>query len=234
MKLNEIEEKKGNQKMRINQIIKVFVIVLILSLITIYACTSATYMEGSWTNPAFGGKKFNKIIVLAIHKDIITRSTMEKNIVSGFKDNKINSVSASDVIDFDKLEKGSDGKLTEKSKEYFMNALKENNVDAGLIIALKDIKDTEHYVPGTTQYIPRSGYSTFYGFYHTSYDVVQSPGYIEKSKQVYLVSNLYDVSTEELLWSAQSQTVNPTSLSDLAKSYSGSLVQELVSNGIIK
>jgi hypothetical protein len=43
----------------------------------------------------------------------------------------------------------------------------------------------------------------------------------------YLESNLYDVSSEQLVWSVQSETINPSSLADFSKSYTKALVKAL-------
>lgn len=208
---------------------------LMLMLILVYGCTTtSTYFNGTWKNPAYQGKKFNKILILAVHNELIVRSLMEKSLASSLKDYKINTVKASDFIDFNKLEKGEDGKLTDKSKAYFKDMIKNNNIDAGIIFTLKDIKESEHYVPGSTAYVPYGGYYGFYGNFYSSYNYVETPGYMQKTKQVFLISNLYDAATEELLWSGQSETSDPSSLSDFAASYSAAISNELVSSGILK
>src|SRR4030095_539102 len=212
--------------------------ILILFLIAIYACTSSSEMNATWKSPTYKGKKFNKIVVLAIHKDLVIRSTVEKEVVKQLSSYKRNAISGSNIIDLAKLEKGDDDKLSEKSKEYLRGIFKESSIDAALVIALKDVKESEHYVPGSTYYTPYyspyAGYGSFYGYYWSSYNMYSTPGYMEKTTQVFLVSNLYDITTEELVWSGQSETVNPTSISDFSKSYSYLLVTELVNKKIVK
>lgn len=209
------------------------VLLMFLSSMLFYSCSSSSSIVGSWKKPAFNGKKFNKIVVIAVAKNPAVRSTMEKEIVARLKESKITAVSGTDIIPENIIKWSDDNKVTEESRAMIVEKIKQNNIDGGLVIALKDIKDSEHYVPGTV-YTPYAGYHSFYNYYYTGYGTVYSPGYVEKTTQVFLLSNLYDVSKDELLWSAQSETYNPASLKELASSYSGTLVREIIEEGIIK
>ena len=63
--------------------------------------------------------------------------------------------------------------------------------------------------------------------------MVSSPGYYETSVEVYLESNLYDLGTEELMWSAQSMSEDPKSISNMSKQFADSMVQDLMQSQII-
>jgi len=206
---------------------------ILISSVIFYSCSSSSSIIGSWKKPAYSGKKFNKVIVLAVGKNIVIRSTMEKEIVSRLKEIKVTAAAGSDIITQEMIEFDKDNKVTEKTKTMVLEKIKENYFDGALIIALKDIKESEHYVPGTV-YRPYPGYGTFYNFYYASYGAAYSPGYIEKTTEIFLVSNFYDITTEELLWSAQSETYNPSSLKDLVASYSTVVVNEMAKEGVLK
>ncbi len=220
--------------MNSKKIKKLTVLLIPVLLIILYSCSASTSINGSWKKSAYAGKKFNKIMIVAIHKELVVRSIVEKAIVSRFKENKIQSSSGSEVIDFDKLQKGDDGKLTDQSKEYLKTLFKNNNTDGVLVLALKDVKESEHYVPGTVTYTPYMGYYSFYGFYNANYSMMTTPGYYEKTTQVFLVSNLYDAASEELLWSAQSETYNPSTLKEFASSYANGVVTEMLESGVVR
>ena len=214
--------------------LRILILLMILtSSVMFYSCSSSSSIVGSWKNPAYSGKKFSKIVVIAVAKNPAVRSTMEKEIVARLKDSKITAVSGTDIIPENIIKWGDDNKVTEESRAMIVERIKQNNIDGGLVIALKDIKDSEHYVPGTV-YTPYAGHHSFYNYYYTGYGTVYSPGYVEKTTQVFLQSNLYDISKDELLWSAQSETYNPSSLKELASSYSGNLVSEMLEKGILK
>jgi hypothetical protein len=219
--------------MKTKKILVLAVMLITLSSLLFYSCTTSSSIVGSWKSPSFGGKKFNKVVILALHKNIATRSVVERAIVSNLKDNKITAVSGSDMIPESMIERDNDNKVTDKSKEAILQKFKDNNCDGILVIALKNIKESERYVPGSAYY-PYAGYSSFHGYYYGGYGAMYSPGYVEQITQVFLVSNLYDVDKGELLWSAQSETYNPSSLQDLANSYSYNLVDEIVRERVMR
>ena len=47
-------------------------------------------------------------------------------------------------------------------------------------------------------------------------------------------TNIYDAETEELLWSAQSETYNPSDFENFVKGYVNTLFKQLEKDGIIK
>ncbi len=77
-------------------------------------------------------------------------------------------------------------------------------------------------------------YRGFYTYWYGSYDRVYTPGYYESSTEIFLESNLYDVATEELLWSAQSKSVNPESIPELVRDYAEVLVRDLLAKNVIE
>jgi hypothetical protein len=54
------------------------------------------------------------------------------------------------------------------------------------------------------------------------------------SHDIYLESNLYDVETTDLLWSAQSVTGNPQSIDELARSFGKALVERMIDEGALR
>ena len=46
-------------------------------------------------------------------------------------------------------------------------------------------------------------------------------------------TNIYDVATDELVWSAQSETVNPGSIQQFAKEYPKILIERMISDGLL-
>jgi hypothetical protein len=63
---------------------------------------------------------------------------------------------------------------------------------------------------------------------------VYSPGYYTTDKTYYLESNLYDVATEKLLWSVQSETINPGKAEEVAQDYTNMLLDALDKNGLLR
>jgi hypothetical protein len=47
-------------------------------------------------------------------------------------------------------------------------------------------------------------------------------------------SNLYDVASEEIMWSVQSNVFDPSSLSQFSKAYTSQLIKQLKEEGLLK
>ena len=102
-----------------------------------------------------------------------------------------------------------------------------------MVLSLLDIKESEHYVPGTEAYYPRSYYGGYYDYYYYNYDRVYTPGYYAKSTQVYLESNFYNITNGKLVSTMQTETIDPMNVSDLADSFSKTIVKFMIENRMI-
>lgn len=84
------------------------------------------------------------------------------------------------------------------------------------------------YVPGTL--VPGG----FYGLYGSSWAGVYSPGYVITDTFVRIETSLYDVKEGRLLWTAVSETMNPSTLDDLIEEVVAAARQELAEQGLIQ
>ncbi len=199
-----------------------------------YSCSSVTEVSGIWRKPAVSAKKFSKVAVLGVSGDIVKRAAVENAVVVQLKKLGINAVSGTNILPDSFIDSNADGKVDNEKKEAIQTKFKEQGVDGVFVISLMDVKESERYVPGSTYYTPATGYYPFYNYYSSTYNVVHTPGYYTKTTNYFLSSNFYDLNDEQLLWSAQSETFNPLSLNDFAKSYSASIAEEFLNSGVIK
>ncbi len=77
------------------------------------------------------------------------------------------------------------------------------------------------------------GYGGFYGFYGTTFATVHSPGYFETSTTLKLETNLYSVATNELVWTGQSETIDPDSIEDARTSVTKAVATKLKAERLI-
>jgi hypothetical protein len=68
----------------------------------------------------------------------------------------------------------------------------------------------------------------------TRYPRMYDPGYYVTDKTYFLETNLYDSETEELIWSAQSETVNPGGIDNFVADYPDKLVEQMVKDGLLQ
>lgn len=208
-------------------------ITVLCTLIYFTSCSSVTTVSGTWKKPATVAQKYNKIAVIGLSGDIVKRSAIEKAIVAKFAASGINAVAGTNILPDNLVDGNADHKVDEEKKNEIANLLKKQGVDGVLTISLVNVKESEQYVPGTSFYTPYSGYYGFNSYYWGAYNMVNTPGYYVQNTNIFLASNFYNLGTEQLLWSAQTNTGNPTSLSDLSQSYASALVEKFLNAGVI-
>ena len=71
-------------------------IVLIVAVALLWSC--ATTMQHTWKKENFEGKHFDKVLVLAISKNLKSRTLFENTVVDLLKENGINATNALNVF----------------------------------------------------------------------------------------------------------------------------------------
>lgn len=210
--------------MKKHNLIFTFIILAVIA-----SCSPSTKIIGSWTGPNTPSDPYNSIFVTAITENLAARQTFENDIDAQLEARKVTAISSFDIIP-------PGFKATEANKDATLKAIRDGGSDAILTIALLDQTSETRYVPGTTMYSPMGYggyYGRFYGYYSYYNPVMYDPGYYTTDKNYYLEMNLYDVKTEQLVWSAQSETTNPSSIETFSKSFSELVVNQLIKDGLI-
>lgn len=207
---------------------------LTIILIALYfaGCSSSTtQITGSWKNtdaqiPAI----MSTILVTALTGRTTARQAVENDIASALQKKGYKTVKSIDIMP----PTFTSGRTPDK--EELLSKIGDSGADAILTVALIDEETETRYVPGSYNYapLPRFGYyGTFWGYYNTWYPTLYDPGYYEEDKIYFIETNLYDAETEQLLWSAQSESYNPRSLPDFADEFSEVVVSQLEDDGIL-
>ena len=206
--------------------------VLMLAAFCIGSCKPSTEITGSWKNPnALMVGEVNTILVTALTGRTMARQSMEDELSRALNKQGYKTVKSIDVMP----PTLSSGQTVERSD--LIAKINGTGADAILTVALLDKETETRYVPGNQGYapIPRFGYyGTFWGYYNTWYPTLYSPGYYEEDKVYFLETNLYDAKTEQLLWSAQSESYNPSNLPDFADEFAKVVVSRLENDGLLK
>jgi hypothetical protein len=203
---------------------------LILLALVCSQCGPTQKITGSWADPdAANMGPYSKVfvVVLTQNKDnnYFLETQMAKTLISrGYKVVKSNDIyppSFSPIKDF--------------TKEQLVESINKKGCDCVLSLALLDTKVVESYHPGVT-YSPYnySYYGSFYNYYDYYYTQVYSPGYYSTDKTFYIEANLYDMKSQKLVWSVQSEASNPKSIPDWFKNYAAMLTNHLKTKGFTK
>lgn len=206
----------------------------ILSSLIAFGCSPATKITGSWTSPDKNPSGYSSIFVAAIVDNMQARQKVEDDFRRKLEKLGLSATSGSSKI------KPTFWEDKAMDKEAIMDIIKTNGYDAILTMTLLEKESEQRYVPGSVMYNPTIIYGwgwprrgNFGGYWAFHYPMMASPGYIVEDKEYTIEINLYDASTELLVWSAQSKTLNPSSLEEFSEEFSTVVIEKMLEDRII-
>ena len=199
------------------------------------AACSGTYMTSSWTNSDFKGP-IGKVYVVGIAKDEMNRRIFEDAFSNQFFSEGVSSEASYRDITFSK----------EINKEALAKNMAERGCDAVVLTRLigqrKEAVTTPVYDP---VYLPGpyyGGYGRYnrpghYGSWGTYYGHPLAFSYVPTTttERVILTveSVMYDLQTEQLIWSAQYETAVDGSIDKMIEKFVKEVAKDLKSKKII-
>lgn len=115
----------------------------------------------------------------------------------------------------------------EISRETVERAIRGQNIDAVLVTRLLGVEEVETYQPPTVLY-----YGSYDSYYHHALTEV-SPGYYRRYKVLTLETTLYDTASEELIWSMQSEAIEPSTPRTLLEDQINLTIERLAAQGLL-
>jgi hypothetical protein len=116
-----------------------------------------------------------------------------------------------------------------------ISKLKSSGVDAVITIVLLDKKKERYYVPGRLYYSPYGYYyNRFWGYRGTLYQRIYEPGYYVTDTEYFWESNLYDMKTQQLIYSVQTKSFDPASSESLAHEYGKMIIQNMAEKQVLQ
>ena len=197
-------------------------------IVLLAACSTASRITSSWSPRPITPVLFKKVIVLGlIHdRDRSLREHMERSLAEHLRARGQEAVCVCELYgpkEFDQL-----------SEKEALAKLSSAGVDGVLTIVLLDKERERYYVPGQMQYTPYGFYyDRFWGYSRTLFWRIYSPGYYTTNTRYFWESNLYDLSDGKLIYSAQSQSFDPSSSDVLGREYGKLIVDDIVGKGVI-
>ncbi|RAJ79149.1 hypothetical protein CLV59_106210 [Chitinophaga dinghuensis] len=195
------------------------------------ACGTTVHMTGTWkaTDAPAGG--YHKILITSLSSNMGARQTIETDLAATLAQKGLVTGRSLDMFppNFDPKNEVSRKDMAEKIRAAGYTAI--------LTTSLINKESETRYVPGTMMYAPYPAYGwygSFWGYYGYMYGTVYSPGYYTTDKTYFLESNLYDLNKDgRLIWSGQSETVNPSSLASFGKAFSKRVADALQNEGLL-
>lgn len=209
---------------------------LCLALLGLCACktSGSTNFSQSYRNPGFEDTVFQRILVIGVTADMESRQAFESALASAIaKEGGTAAPSYTILPDSEQV-----------SEEQLHAALEREEIDAVVLTRLLSVDKDSQYTPPKkynkprTRYYPAGwgygfGYGGFYGFYGTTYAAVHEPGYFDTSTTLRLETSLYSVATNDLVWTGQSETIDPDSIEDARASITQAVAKQLKQERLI-
>lgn len=208
---------------------KCFLFIALTSLLILSSCSPG--LSSSFTKEGYTENTYKKIAVVGISKDLISRMSFEKTIVSELKENGINAIEG--ITMFPQNMNG------EKSSPATLKKIVlDNKLDGVISVSLVRKEDGHKYQPGGTYTVP-TGYYRFGRYVSRQYVTVREPGYYEPSKSYVIEAVLYNLKgqltseQDNWVWTGQTSLVDPSSLESASETFSKKLVAQILKDKVI-
>lgn len=176
----------------------------------IFSCTAPTDLT-SWKDATYN-KKFSKVLVVALIKDLEFRKAYENQLVYALKTEGVTAASSLTLLPYNEPVTKSDlDKLVTDGK-----------FDGLMILKYQGTKTID---------VVRSSY---YDYYSDWYGYQRGPAYIERHQTVKMENILFSVEQKKAVWAGQTKTRNAWNADELAKSVSDEIIISLKEEKLIK
>ena len=195
----------------------------ILSLIVLTSC-STTKLTSVWMDSKKEGKSYNDLLIIGIAKEEHNRRLFEEQFTT-----QLTAAGIESEVSYRILPEG-----TEINRDTVAAAIKGKNIDAVIVTHMVSVKEETVYRQNM-DYRPTYGYyNGLYNYYPHVNSYVSQPGYYTTHDVVILETNLYEVKSEELVWSAQSRSFAPESAKEVIDDLVKLAIKDLQEKGLIK
>lgn len=195
-----------------------WVIYVVFSGVFIIAC-AGTKLTHTWVDETYHGKPVSNILVIAVTHKEDNRQSFEDKFVAQLKVSGVEAVSSSNVIPIPAD--------LELKKEGILKVVKKLKNDAVIITHLVGVEEKESYTP------PERDKGGYYGHYGWAYGYTHEPGFYRTHTIVRLATHLYDVKTEKLIWSGESESLDPGSTNQIIDDVIEVLIKDLQKNNLL-
>jgi hypothetical protein len=167
---------------------------------TILSSCSANRLLSSWSDSYFEESSIAPVLIVGIARDETKRRIYEDTFVDSLTLAKTKSVASYTASK----------QSIEPNEKALREVVKKTGAKTVLITHMVSENEKDFYQPATIVHGTNS-YSTpgLYRYYPFIYNSVFTSGSYNSTTKVVLETNLYDVETEKLIWTARSESIDP-------------------------
>ena len=202
---------------------------------------SGTKVNDSWSSQEYKGK-INNVYIIGIAKNELNRMMFENSFIRRLSEEGIKSTPSYPDLPKD----------LEADKDSIIRTMRLNNSDSVLLTRVTGqetkasftsgsrsaphyhfVQDAGYTGPQANERLGLPYYMNWHSYYSTGYRAVPVQRSVTNLVVLTIESVLYDLQTEELIWSARMETGLESDLESMMKKFVDQAVKELKKNGII-
>jgi hypothetical protein len=187
-------------------------------------CGGGPKLVNAWQDPEYQGPKFRNVVVVGITEKQTSRRIFEDVFSQRLRERGLNAAA-------------SYAELNENRKyerEEIEALIRERGFDAIITARVVGVdRQTSHTGGYATVYPGTAYYGDFYGFYDYSWGVYTSPGHTYSYDVVRIESNVYETSDWDLVWTGQTETVDPGEVEKESIRLADLIIGELETRGLL-
>lgn len=204
--------------------------VICVTTIILASCAN-TKISQSWVEPS-NTKTYKDLLIIGIGESEQNRRAYESYFVEELTARGIESAASYKLI-----------KSNEKiDRDTVVKAIDGLGMDGVIVTHMVAVDEETVYRPTTGYGYGGYGgmgyggghYGGMYSYYPHVNSYVNNPGYYTTHETYTLETNLYDIESEELVWSARSRTFSPESVSEVIVDLTKLLINDLADKDLIK
>jgi hypothetical protein len=191
---------------------------LIIAIAALFITACGTKSIAEWQDAGFSGPIDNILIIGASDQPTLRR-LFEDTFVQELAAIKIRAIPSYSVISTDRI----------LSRESVEAVVKDQALASTLVTRLLGVEEGVIYRPPTYY----AHHNNYYNYYANAM-VYSSPGYYDKYQIFTLESNLYDTATQKLVWSMQSESIDPSTPRKVIEEQIRLTINTLSERGLIR
>lgn len=196
-----------------------------LIVLTLTACSTDTKLVKSWSDDTYTRGPLRNVLIIGVSNEPSKRRLLENAFTKAFKQNKVDALASLAIMPAD----------VKIAKQTVQSAISGRNIDAVLVTRLVRVEDKTFYSgPHPTTYrSERQFRQDLWQHYDSVYDYAHDLSLHKKQRSVVLESNIYDAKTAKLIWSIQSETLDPKSPNEIIRSLGLLIIENLKKDKLI-
>ena len=196
--------------------------------ILIFAGCTTSKITSSWKSEDALSQHYKKILVLGLirENDRTMQENMENHLAGDLHNLGFSAVTSLDEYGPKAFEN--------MNEEEALGKLKNSGIDAVVTIVLLSKEKERRYLPGELYYSPYGYYySRFWGYRGVLYHRIYEPAYYTMDTKYFWETNLYEMTSQKLLYSVQTQSFDPVNTASLAHEYGKMIVNDMIRKKVL-